>query len=82
MDELLNSATALVNWLRDPGLTGKSRASRVPAKLLENLESAIENASNTGLQADGLPVYPHSKGCNCSECSAVWDIRNSPAAKA
>ena len=39
--ELISAAQALVDWLNDTGKTNKSRRSRVPEKLLSNLENQL-----------------------------------------
>lgn len=45
--DLLDASQNLVSWLNDTGLTNKSRRIRVPAKLLEGLESAIAQAKGS-----------------------------------
>lgn len=46
-DELLLASIALTEWLRSTGKTNKSRAGRVPVKLLGQLESAISHAQQS-----------------------------------
>jgi len=47
-DELLQASIGLLEWLRSSGRTGKPRSSRVPAKLLDSLERAVESSYHGG----------------------------------
>jgi hypothetical protein len=71
MSNLLQSSIALVKWLRDTGNTGKPRSSRVPRRLLEELEKSIGETEQ--LRAVDLATDSHCPNCNarltwCVEC--------------